>query len=461
VALIATALWPSFRQSTLGRPWVTHPGVVWAGWGIAAVTLILMLLAQISMGRAFRIGQDDGQSNSQDELQQSGFHAFSRNPIYAFSALTLFGMTLWSISLALVVSLSGILFLIHQLVLDEEKFLSHRFGVSYASYQARVPRYFGFSTRPDSLASHETQEQALSHLRQRDGVRVVLKSSLILVILLFLAVGVHFCELLLARIVLWILMGFFLNGIVQLAHEAWHYNLFRSIRANRIFGHFLAFLLPILYEPSRHAHLLHHRYNRTARDPDAYNVGKRSAGLIILYYVVIFLGLPLAIIHFSVLYPVRHFSGQQLRRHVWQVAGYGLYYACVAWFTLHFDFGAIVWETWVAPILFTSPWNGLKSVADHFNNDWNGSRYRTATDVDSNALVRYFWSGLNFHLDHHLYPDVPGHNLPKLHAQIRGDLNEHRSPVYKSYAWIWSQALRHGPVFVDDDVRFISLKRER
>lgn len=55
---------------------------------------------------------------------------------------------------------------------------------------------------------------------------------------------------------LWQGAGFFVNGLVQLAQETWHHNLFESARANLVFGHLLGWLVGISYEPMRHDHLL-------------------------------------------------------------------------------------------------------------------------------------------------------------------------------------------------------------
>ena len=38
---------------------------------------------------------------------------------------------------------------------------------------------------------------------------------------------------------------------------------------------------------------------------------------------------------------------------------------------------------------------------------------------------------MNYHVEHHMFPMVPYHRLPELHAQIKGDL----APVYPS---IWA-----------------------
>src|SRR5690606_36465742 len=41
--------------------------------------------------------------------------------------------------------------------------------------------------------------------------------------------------------------------------------------------------------------------------------------------------------------------------------------------------------------------------------------------VYMNPLLRFLYWNLNYHLDHHMFPGVPYHALPALHAEIRHD----------------------------------------
>ena len=42
--------------------------------------------------------------------------------------------------------------------------------------------------------------------------------------------------------------------------------------------------------------------------------------------------------------------------------------------------------------------------------------------VDMNRLHRYLYWNMNFHIEHHMFPTVPYHALPTLHAEIQADL---------------------------------------
>lgn len=138
--LVMSAYWPRFHESVFGRPIADLPPKI--GWAIGTLSMLLMLSGQASMGEAFRVGQHEG--DVPEALRTHGLHRWSRNPIYVGSFGALFGMTLWSPSPLLVLSLVGIGHGIHRLVLAEESFLSTRFGDSYEAYRRRTPRYFGW-----------------------------------------------------------------------------------------------------------------------------------------------------------------------------------------------------------------------------------------------------------------------------------------------------------------------------
>lgn len=259
-----------------------------------------------------------------------------------------------------------------------------------------------------------------------------------------------------ARVVVWLVAGFFVNGLVQLGHDAWHHNLFPRPWQNEVYGHLFSLLFGVSFSAARHAHLRHHWYNRTERDPDAYNVGARGAQVLAQYYLVIFLGLPLAPLHFGVLYPLAFYERRALPRHFAELLATGLAYAAIVHFVLGpLGITSTVLLVWLGPLLGATPWNGLKSVADHFANTWKGDRFHTATTVRTTAFWAWAWNGLNYHLDHHLFPRVPGSNLARVHERLRGELAAREAPVFDGYFRVFWAAFRAGPVYVNDGHRFL------
>lgn len=319
--------------------------------------------------------------------------------------------------------------------------------MSTAAHPAATARC-SVPAHPARLGLNKAQWQIL--LRPQT-LPTVVRITLIVALSLVCAALAHRVSSLWAKLGLWALTGFFVNGLIQLAHETWHHNLFAGRRANQMMGHVLGFLVGISHEAMRHDHLLHHKWNRTPRDPDAYNAGTPSVLTWLRFYSVAFGGIPLAIPFFNFLYPLTFMDAPSRARHFRHLLAYSLVHVAV--WSLIVAQGALdsALHLWIIPLLCASPWNGLKSIADHHANLWEGDRYHTATTVRSNVFVRYFWSGLNHHLDHHLYPRVPGPNLPQLHALLSPYLAAQQSPVFERYATVFLAALRAGPTYTKQD----------
>jgi fatty acid desaturase len=89
---------------------------------------------------------------------------------------------------------------------------------------------------------------------------------------------------------------------------------------------------------------------------------------------------------------------------------------------------------WLHHILGMSQHAGLQeNVLDH--------RLNTRT-ILLNPLFRFLYSNMNFHLEHHLFPMVPYHALPKLHEHLKDDLPRPYSGLISTYAEIIPALLR-------------------
>jgi Na(+)-translocating NADH:ubiquinone oxidoreductase F subunit len=81
-----------------------------------------------------------------------------------------------------------------------------------------------------------------------------------------------------------------------------------------------------------------------------------------------------------------------------------------------------IFGTWLMPIYGLTQHAGLQeNVLDHRLN---------CRTVYMNRINRYLYWNMNYHVEHHMFPLVPYHALPKLHALIKADC----PPPYKSIA---------------------------
>ena len=84
---------------------------------------------------------------------------------------------------------------------------------------------------------------------------------------------------------------------------------------------------------------------------------------------------------------------------------------------------------WFVPALLAQPFLRALLVAEHTgcSPDQNGLT-NTRTTAASFPIRLLMWN-IPFHAEHHLYPAVPFHRLPVLHAHVRDSLR-HLAPGY-------------------------------
>lgn len=132
-ALIAAAVLAPAR----GSNWAIPAAI------LAAIGAAVVIVAQMQMGRAWRVGVREGDAPL---FVSHGLFRFSRNPIFAGMMLvglsaSLVSGTWWSwVALAIFIASCAVQ------VRIEEAHLEASFGQSYREFRASVPRWLGFRT---------------------------------------------------------------------------------------------------------------------------------------------------------------------------------------------------------------------------------------------------------------------------------------------------------------------------
>jgi fatty acid desaturase len=62
--------------------------------------------------------------------------------------------------------------------------------------------------------------------------------------------------------------------------------------------------------------------------------------------------------------------------------------------------------------------------------------------VYMNPVVRFLYWNMNYHVEHHMFPMVPYHALPKLHEVIKHDLPAPNPSMWAAYREMWQAILR-------------------
>jgi fatty acid desaturase len=238
--------------------------------------------------------------------------------------------------------------------------------------------------------------------------------------------------------------GFFVAFLFMAVHETAHKTAFRSRALNLSVGYLSAFTIALPYEYYCLFHWDHHRYTQDPeRDPELI-VGLKPASdtqLAIAYSGLLqvagrgWLMLGHALTgKVSVPWIPAHKRDDIVMEARFHVAGYALLFAV----SLMFNTAVLLW-VWVIPLLvgqlilrpyLYSEHTGCEQTRDAFDN--------TRTTY-TGMFVKWFAWNMPYHVEHHAYPSVPFHALPKLN-QIVADHIAFRGRGYRAVTretWAW------------------------
>ena len=229
-----------------------------------------------------------------------------------------------------------------------------------------------------------------------------------------------------------------------LRHECHHRTPFRSRRLNDAVHWVAGFLC--VKEPlsDRRLHVQHHAYT-LYRGIDTEIMTERPPSFLRMLAQLLILPDKLVLLrqmagmafgrfepHVARVVPVRARA-----KVVWSsrglLAGYAaivaLAWLLASWWPVLLVFGARIAGGWFQFSFVHTQHVGLPdNVDDH--------RLNTRT-IYLGPVLRFLYWNMNYHTEHHLYPTVPFHNLPKLHALIR----DQSPPAYPGMLAVWAELI--------------------
>lgn len=229
---------------------------------------------------------------------------------------------------------------------------------------------------------------------------------------------------------LYLLAAASLHGITLFTHEAVHGTLSASPKWNGFLG--AACALPVLqnYTAYRVLHLRHHRHLGQEGDPDHYhNYTRWSWMVFVMNWLRLLIGYPVYITMIPIL-GFKHGTWRDRAGIVAEVAA-----ALVAgWLACRFIPGGWLWHGWVMPMICINFMVNIRGMSQHTLLEQADDEIRGTRSILTYPLVRFFMCNENYHLEHHLYPRVPWHHLPTVHAALAAPLKECGAPYIRSYA---------------------------
>jgi fatty acid desaturase len=223
-----------------------------------------------------------------------------------------------------------------------------------------------------------------------------------------------------------VLHGYVLIFLFCALHEATHHTPFRSRWLNNALGHFAGFLLLLPFEYFRLFHWDHHRFTQDpARDPELARPKPSSLAGYLLHVT----GLPnwvtrintVASHAFTGRAPQPWIAPEKRALIVREARFYVFVYAAVIAVSILLQSGVLLW-IWVLPAMLGQIFLRLYLLAEHTGCEMSDDTLGNTRTTYTNAVVRFFAWNMPYHVEHHAYPAIPFHCLPKANAYFRASI---------------------------------------
>ena len=218
-----------------------------------------------------------------------------------------------------------------------------------------------------------------------------------------------------------------LNAFYLLSHEGHHHLLFRDGIANHIAN--IVLCVPLLHSPSayRVLHELHHRFLGGPGDPDEY---RNYSGNPRVRWALQWVRLTIGTLVYMPLIPVVAWRRAETATRRWIAVEYGG--MSLVWIAIFATVPLpVLLQVWLIPGIVVGYISAVRALAQHALTD-HADPLLASRSVRSNRIVSFLLLNENYHLEHHLFPEVPSYHLPRLHALLRPRL--HRTVEAPSYS---------------------------
>lgn len=210
-----------------------------------------------------------------------------------------------------------------------------------------------------------------------------------------------------------ILIALALHMAALLLHDGVHRALLRDRRANRWASVALGACVLMSASAYEALHDRHHVFLGDPRDPDDYHNYSGDRRVIwLMHYMRLFLGTFLYIALIPVMVMKRATQGEK-RRVATEYALLAVAYV-VLWKSVP---GDVLIHAWLIPILPAGIMFNIRSLAAHGLAD-NSDPLLASRSINAHPVVAFFFRNENFHLEHHLFPEIPSYNLKALHRLV-------------------------------------------
>ena len=256
-----------------------------------------------------------------------------------------------------------------------------------------------------------------------------------------------------------VFLGFVFTQIGFIGHDAGHRQIFHSLRKNEIVGLVINFLLASdrswwIDKHNRH----HNNPNHIDLDPDidipviAFTeeqaLSKRGLYKFIVKYQAYFyfpllclegIGLRLAGLQYMATTKIKYPLLEPLLMAAHFVVYFGLlFYLLNPWHALLFIVVHQMFFGLYIALVFAPNHKGMPMLDNDSQLDFVRRQVLTSRNVKSHPLIDFWYGGLNYQNEHHLFPSMPRNNLGKAQKIVKAFCQEH-SILYHETSMIQSQ----------------------
>lgn len=226
----------------------------------------------------------------------------------------------------------------------------------------------------------------------------------------------------------WLLLlpqGILIVFLFTALHEATHETAFRSAWMNRTVAAIAGFLVLVPPVWFRYFHFAHHRHTHDPdNDPELMSPKPETMAQYLRYLsgIPLWIGMAKAIWQsargqaFDAYIPPKG-RARVVREARLTLAAYGL----LAALSILLQTPALLWA-WIVPALLGQPFLRAYLLAEHARCPHVANMLENTRTTFTNSIVRLIAWNMPFHAEHHAYPAVPFHLLPRFHEVVRAHL---------------------------------------
>jgi len=208
-----------------------------------------------------------------------------------------------------------------------------------------------------------------------------------------------------------------LNAFYLLSHEGHHHLLFRNRLANHATN--MIFCIPLLHSPSgyRVLHELHHKFLGGRGDPDEYRNYTDNPRF---RWALQFVRLTMGTLVYMPMIPIVAWRRADRADRIRLLLECALI-ACVLTPVFVGVPVRTLLQVWLIPGVIVGYISAVRALAQHALTESDDPLLASRT-VHSNRIVAFLLLNENYHLEHHLFPEVPSYNLPRLRELLSARL---------------------------------------